>query len=476
MKSLACSRFWPGKGPVLEGVVIGIGPGGRVESLKPCTGGVPGLLIPSFVDAHMHFSWKASGLDFLDLSPFRGADGMLDAAARAPALEDPLVRGLGFDESTWDDPALPTLERMDAAIGGRPTVLTRVCGHLSLVNSALLAHIPEGTPDVDRKTGRLTEGASLGFSRMFPVPEARLVKNMERYQEFVLSRGVTGIGSMEHLREARQMEEWGPRLRTALGVFSEDAEELERRGAGRLVRWIKVFMDGTFGSRNAAVDGSYLDGSTCAPMLDEDRLLELLSAASRCRVDLCAHAIGAEALRTVAGASRREPSVRVRVEHAEELMPAMDAGWNPHRHSFCMQPNFVRRWQMPGGMYEQRLSSRRVGELNPFREVLSRGLRLGFGSDGMPFGPLEGLSGATDHPGPAQRLTVEQALRAYTLEAAGVCGFRDLETPVAPGRPAHLCLLSKDPFAGASWEDIRVEAVVLDGEAVFGDPGILKEE
>jgi predicted amidohydrolase YtcJ len=476
MRSLACSRFWPGKGPVLEGVRIGIGPGGRVESLEPCSGGVPGLVMPSFVDAHVHFSWKASGLDFLDLADFESADGMLAAAAAAPVREDPLVRGLGFDECSWDDPELPSLERMDAALGGRPAVLTRVCGHLSLVNSALLAMIPEGTPDVDRATGRLTEGASLGFSRMFPVPESQLVKNMGKYQEHAFSLGVTGIGSMEHLREARLMEAWNPRLRTALGVFPEDAGELERLGGERLVRWIKVFMDGTFGSGNAAVDGSYQDGSSCAPMMDEGRLLELLHAASRCRVDVCAHAIGAQALRTVAGASRRAPSVGVRVEHAEELIPALDAGWHPARHSFCMQPNFVRRWQMPGGMYEKRLCSDRVGGLNPFREVVSRGFRLGFGSDGMPFGPLEGLPGATGHPDPDQRLTVEEALRAYTLEAAGVCGFSDLAAPVAPGRPAHLCILSKDPFTGVPWEEIRVEATVLDGETVFGDPGILEEE
>ncbi len=476
MRFLACSRFWPGKGPVLNGVRAGIGPGGRVESIEPCSGGLPGLLIPSFVDAHVHFSWKALELGSLDCSGVRCADAMLDAASRAPVPEDGLIRGFGFDESSWDDPALPTLERMDEVLGGRPAIFTRVCGHVALVDSALLALIPEGTPGVDRETGRLTEEASLGFNRMFPVPGAHLVRSMERLQEHAFSLGVTGIGSMEHLREARLIEEWAPRLRTALGVFSGDAEELERRGPGKKVRWIKAFADGTFGSWNAAVDGNYLDGSSCAPMADEGRLSELFAAASRCRVGLCVHAIGARALRAVADASRRAPSVRVRLEHAEEFMPAVDAGWHGNRHSFCMQPNFVRRWQMPGGMYESRLPHSRVRELNPFREVLSRGLRLGFGSDGMPFGPLKGLAGATDHPNPAQRLTVEQALRAYTLDAAGVCGFEDLAAPVAPGRPADLCLLSADPFSGAPWEEIGVKAVFLDGETVFGDPGILEEE
>lgn len=474
MKSLECSRFWPGSGPVLSDVRLVLDEG-RVVALEKCRGGVQGLVMPSFIDAHVHFTWKASTMASLDLSAVRSREELLSKVENAPETPDPLLRGLGFDETSWASPELPSITEIDAVSGGRPVVLTRICGHLSLVNTSLLRMIPEGTPDVDRLAGRLTEGASLGFSRMFPVPSGVLSGNMEDFQQVIYAGGVTGMGTMEHLREAELMEEWGPRLRTAIGVMSCDAAALAGRGPGRLVRWIKLFLDGTIGSGSAAVDESYLDGSVTPPIMSDEEVEEYLSLAAGCGVGVCAHAIGARAIRQLARVSNRRPVPHVRVEHAEELMPALEDGWDTSRHSFCMQPNFVCRWQQSGGMYESRLPEERVSVMNPFGSVLSRGFRLGFGSDGMPFGPLQGLPGATGHPSRSQRLTVGQALGAYTLGAAESCGFTDLARPVAPGRPAHLCILSQDPFQGVPWNEMSVEATILDGEVVFGDPGLLRE-
>lgn len=474
MKILDCRRFWPGRGPVLSGVRL-VFDRGRVAGLESCSGGVSGLVMPSFIDAHMHFSWKASSLSSLDLSTVAGCSEMLSLVERAPSSSDPVLRGIGFDESMWDFPALPSMAELDAVTGERPTVLTRVCGHLSLVNSALLRRIPPGVPGVDRTTGRLVEGASLGFSRMFPVASHALFESMDTYTDTVYSRGVTGTGTMEHLREARLISEWGPGFRTAIGVFSEDAAQLAEEGSGELVRWVKVFLDGSFGAGNASVTDCYTDGSSAEPLMSDESLAGFFESASKAGLGVCVHAIGGRALEQTARVSALFPEVHVRVEHAEEILPVIDAGFSPGVHSFCMQPNFVSRWQMPEGMYETRLPRERVRCLNPFGSVLSRGFRLGFGSDGMPFGPLEGLGGATAHPSPDQRLSVEESLHAYTLGAADVCGFSDLACPVAPGRPAHLCVLSHDPFQGTPWEDIRVSATLLDGEVVFGDPGIVTD-
>lgn len=476
MKALSCGSFWPGAGPVLPGVRL-LFDRGRVVSVEKCSGGIDGLVMPSFIDGHMHFSWKASSLSAIDLSGVSGSDQMLSIVGAAPASPDPVLRGIGFDDSSWDDPLLPSLAALDAVSGDRPVVLTRVCGHLSLVNSALLRLVPPETPDVDRTEGRLTEGASLGFSRLFPVPGEVLLRNMKVFQETVFSRGVTGMGTMEHLREADIIGEWDPLLRTAVGVFSIDAPALLDREPGRYARWIKLFLDGTFGAGDAAVEGRYPDGSVVSPVMDDEEVAVLAGIAERCGLGICAHAIGARAIRQMIGVSASGKGPEVRVEHAEELLPVLEDFPDPFpgRVSFCMQPNFVSRWQMPGGMYEKRLSAPRARGLNPFGSLLSRGLRFGFGSDGMPFGPLNGISGATHHPSPEQRLSVGQALGAYTLGAADVCGFSDLAGVVAPGRPGHLCVLSADPFRGVPWDEVSVEATILDGAVVFGDPGIMGE-
>ena len=476
MKALSCGSFWPGSGPVLSGVRLCFDRG-RVVSMEKCSGGIEGLVMPSFIDGHMHFSWKASSLSSIDLSGVSGSDHMLSTVAAAPYSPDPILRGIAFDDSFWSDPTLPSLAALDAVSGDRPVVLTRVCGHLSLVNSALLRLIPPETPDVDRTAGRLTERASLGFSRLFPVPGDVLVSSMEAFQQTVFSSGVTGMGTMEHLREADLIGDWGPLLRTAVGVFSIDAPALLGREPGRHARWIKLFLDGTFGAGDAAVEGTYPDGSMVSPMMDDEEVAILAGIAQRCGLGICAHAIGARAIRQVFGVCAEGRGPEVRVEHAEELLPVLEdfADPFPGDVSFCMQPNFVSRWQMPGGMYERRMSADGARGLNPFASVLSRGFPLGFGSDGMPFGPLNGISGATHHPAPDQRLSVGQALHAYTLGAADVCGFSDLAGVVAPGRPGHLCVLSADPFRCVPWDEISVEATILDGEVVFGDPGIRGE-
>lgn len=476
MKALSCGSFWPGAGPVLSGVRL-LFDRGRVVSMEKCSGGIEGLVMPSFIDGHMHFSWKSSSLSAIDLSGVSGADHMLSIVEAAPSSPDPILRGIGFDESSWSDPTLPSLAALDAVSGERPVVLTRVCGHLSLVNSALLRLIPPETPDVDRTTGHLTEGASLGFSRLFPVPDEVLLRNMETFQNVVFSQGVTGMGTMEHLREADMIGEWDPLLRTAVGIFSLDARTLLERRPGRHARWIKLFLDGTFGAGDAALEGAYLDGSSVSPIMDDEEVAVLAGIASGCGLGICTHAIGAGAIRQVLWLSHAGKGPEIRVEHAEELLPVLEDLPSPlsERVSFCMQPNFVSRWQMPGGMYERRMAADSVRGLNPFASVLSRGLRLGFGSDGMPFGPLFGLAGATEHPSPDQRLSVEQALQAYTLGAADVCGFSDLAGVVAPGRPGHLCVLSADPFRGVPWDEMSVEATILDGAVVFGDSGIMGE-
>lgn len=476
MKALSCQSFWPGAGPVLRGARL-LFDKGRIASVEKCACGVGGLVMPSFIDAHMHFSWKASSLSAIDLTEVSGSEQLLSLVSEAPSSSDPILRGTGFDDSSWGDPALPTLAQLDAVSGERPVVLARVCGHLSLVNSALLDLIPPGTPDVDRTNGRLTEGASLGFSRLFPVPADVLRDSMETYQETVFSQGVTGMGTMEHLREAELLSDWDPSLRTAVGIFSNDAPALSGRVPPRHSRWIKLFLDGTFGAGDAAVEGDYPDGSCVLPAMQDEEVAALAGIAVSCGLGICAHAIGARAIRQVLGLSAPGAGPEVRVEHAEELLPLLEETPHPFPGSvsFCMQPNFVSRWQMPGGMYERRLSPAVARGLNPFGSVLARGLRLGFGSDGMPFGPLSGLSGATEHPSPGQRLSVGQALQAYTLGAADVCGFADLAGVVAPGRPAHLCVLSADPFSGVPWEEISVTATMLDGAVVHGDPGILGE-
>ena len=134
-----------------------------------------------------------------------------------------------------------------------------------------------------------------------------------------------------------------------------------------------------------------------------------------------------------------------------------------------MQPNFVARWAHPGGLYERVLGPDRAPRTNRFRSLARAGVSLAFGSDAMPVGPLLGLSGALGHPDPAERLTVEEALAAYT--AGGPLSVEERPGRLEPGHPADLVLLSaRTPDAQAVTGAV-VDATWVDGRCVYEREG-----
>ncbi|MCJ2555440.1 MAG: amidohydrolase family protein, partial [Candidatus Thermoplasmatota archaeon] len=159
---------------------------------------------------------------------------------------------------------------------------------------------------------------------------------------------------------------------------------------------------------------------------------------------------------------------RHRIEHLE--LPTEEDLREARRLGLVasMQPNFVGQWSRPGGMYEDRLGPERLKGNNPFRRILDMGIPLAFGSDNMPLSPLYGVHWAVNAPFEAQRLTVEEALRAYTLGSAYASGEEALKGSLDPGKLADLVVLEKDPWERPETiEDIPVYATILGGRVVY---------
>jgi len=133
-----------------------------------------------------------------------------------------------------------------------------------------------------------------------------------------------------------------------------------------------------------------------------------------------------------------------------------------------MQPNFIGNWSGPGGLYEQELGPLRDSRSNPLRSVVDVGMPLAFGSDGMPVSPLYGLACAVCPPHRGQRLSLKEALTAYT---AGGAYFAHEETEaggIQVGKRADLVVLDA-PTAGAESEIGRwaIERTFVGGECVY---------
>jgi hypothetical protein len=481
MRRLEAPLLWTGDGDrVLEARTVLIGDDGLISDILPGGGKGSLFVMPSFVDSHCHFTWMGLMESMPDLSGVRGAAGLLAAVGALRDGGSGILQCERFDESEWDDPSLPTLGELDAVTGGRPAFIRRVCGHKALVNSAMMAMLPPGTPDLDRERGILTEDMVINWNAFFPPGEEELSRAVGDAGSRAFSEGVTAVGTIESWPFVEAILGTGTDVRLSVNVLYRDMDRMLRDSPAASDRFraggVKLFLDGALGARNAAVSAGYLDAPSGRLIHDDDELAGMIERIWCEGFQPVVHAIGGKALgqldRVSTGVSRRIGSRLsaggLRVEHAEELLPAWPGTWDPSLHAFSMQPNFVARWQQPGGLYEARLPRESARRLNPFGLVRRCGFRLGFGSDNMPFGPLRGIPGAVGHPVPEFRLPGPDALRAYTLDAAGMCGFPELARPLEAGRPADLVVLSGNPLDSDDMSGIRVVETILGGETVYG--------
>lgn len=472
MPIASCRSLWTGKGPCLSNVAVHIDDSGKISSIENCSSSGTfdyDFAMPSFVDAHVHYTWMAVKEASLDLSDIRSSGEFLSFVQSSVNSEkSKIVRGESYDESEWINPELPSLAELDLVTSDVPVFLRRVCGHTALVNSAMLRLLNSQIPGVNRSSGILKEWPVMNFELLFPLPEQVLLDAFSRVESMILSKGITAVNSFESVHTAKLAMNLPHRLDFSFAIVLDDVEELFAIEIPSKV--VKLFLDGSFGAGNAALHSSYPDGSTGDLFYSDDQLLSLLLRCGRAGFSIAVHAIGGKALQQLDRVSNSAFEIlgqgfMVRIEHAEDLLSAWPGTWNPEFHIFSMQPNFVERWQRAEGMYEKILPAGQTMLLNPFRTVIDAGFQLGFGSDCMPLDPLYGLRGAVHHRSGRESLSMEEALLAYTLDAASISGLKHLAAPLAPGRIADMVFLSGNIFDGL--DGITVEATMKKGSIVF---------
>ena len=205
-------------------------------------------------------------------------------------------------------------------------------------------------------------------------------------------------------------------------------------------------------------------------VVEPDELREIARAAVDRDYQLTVHAIGDVAIdETVAVLAdvQRSPADRHRIEHVELATDAAIERMAEAGLIASMQPNF-HQWAQPGGLYDQRLGESRRKRSNRLRDVLDAGVPLAFGSDSMPIGPLLGVHHAVNAPEPGQRLTVTEALRAYTHGAAYAGFDEDRMGTIEVGKCADLVILEDSPWEAADRiDEIAVAATIVDGSVVY---------
>ena len=461
------------------------------------------VLLPGFVDAHTHLTTVGRYLVHADLSTADSPDEAVDLLAeQAASLETDSsesatdwVLGYGYDESAWDDDRYLARGELDRVSTEQPVAAFREDMHVAAVNGVVLdrfadelAGVPEETVPVDgdgEPTGVLFESAiDPIYEAVEPGPAATREIVVAALDDCA-ARGITGFHDMVRNSHAprvyRDLDAAGDltaRVRInywsdhfaalrEVGLSTNDGSELVETGA------IKSYTDGSFGGRTARLSEPYADApaETGQWVVDPDELAGAVADATAAGYQFTAHAIGDEAVDAVLDAyeadSATDPGeARHRIEHVELADDAAIERLAESGVVASVQPNFL-KWAGDGGLYDARLGERRT-ETNRYRDMLDAGVRLAFGSDGMPMDPLLGVHHAVNAPAPAQRLTVTEALRAYTHGAAYAGFDEDRLGTVEPGKRADFAVLDSSP-----WDDpeaireVRVAMTVVDGEVVY---------
>jgi predicted amidohydrolase YtcJ len=474
-------------------------------------------VLPGLTDAHGHLMLLARqrlGVEVGGAGDEEAAARRLAGAGGRPPGE--WITGRGWDQTRWPGGAFPTRAALDRVAPRHPVALARVDGHALWVNSAALrlAGVERGTRDPaggrilrgpdGEPSGVLVDAAQDLVLRAVPPPAPeRFEAAVEAAIGECLARGLTGVHEMGVDAQAlaayrRLLAQARFPFRVYAAVAGGDpawpeARERgpERPAGGRLVVGaVKLFADGALGSRGAALHAPYSDdpGNRGLLLLPPDELRARIDEAVARGFQVCVHAIGdlanTLALDAFAAVLRARPAAaatRPRIEHAQVLDPSDIPRFGALGVLASVQPTHCVS-DMPWA--PARLGPARLAGAYAWRALRAAGARLAGGSD-FPVedpSPFLGLHAAVTRrppggagPGwqPEQRLTREEAVRAFTTWNAWASHREGELGSLEPGRRADLVVLSDDPLAcpEASLPAIVPVLTLVDGEVVYRGPG-----
>ena len=472
------------------------------------------MVVPGFMDGHLHFTDGGFSLASVDLRPANTPAEFIDRL-KAYAVErrpGDWILGGNWDHERWPGAPLPRREWIDSVTPNNPVFVYRLDGHMGLANSAALRaakvsratrDIPGGVivrdPRTGEPTGVLKDMAMAPVERAIPTPtDAQRDAALQRALAYAASKGVTAfahvsvvpadLGTYLRAKAAGTLT-----ARAALYFPLESwrwvADTMAALGRGDDQVWIggvKGYVDGSLGSTTALFYAPYEDDPKTSGVLvtPEDSLRAWIGAADSAGLQVAVHAIGERAnglildiydsVARVHGPRDR----RFRIEHAQHLRRQDIDRIARSGIVASMQPYHAiddGRWA------QKRIGPERIKTTYAFRSLLDRHAHLAFGSDWTvaPIDPLLGIYAAVTrrtldgkHPGgwiPQEKISVEEALRAYTAgDAYGVFAERH-RGRLAPGYKADLVLLDQDltRIPPEAIERVGVRTTVVGGQVVY---------
>lgn len=469
------------------------------------------MVTPGFNDSHIHFIDGGFGLSSVQLRDAKTKQEFIDrigAFAKTIPAGSWILAG-DWDHTNWGG-ELPQASWIDSITPKHPVFIQRLDGHMGLANSLAinLSKVTAQTPDMDGGTivrdkqgkpaGIFKDNAMSLIAKSITDPSDELKdKALQAAMDYVIQYGVTSIqnmgtwGDVEIFRRAHKNKTLKTRVYSSvpLSSWKKLKEEVEKSGRGDdylKIGGLKGFVDGSLGSHTAAFKEAFTDTPTDSGFLvnSAEELYNWISPADKAGLQLVIHSIGDRAIGTLLDIYERVEKEngprdrRYRIEHAQHLLPGDFQRFKKLNVIASVQPYHAiddGRWA------ESVIGPDRIKRTYAFKSFEDAGVVLAFGSDWFvaPPTPLEGIYAAVTRrtiddklPGgwvPEQKITVEQALKAYTTGAAFASFDETKKGMLKKGMLADFVILDQDitTIAPEKIRDVKVLKTVVGGKTVY---------
>ena len=469
------------------------------------------MVVPGFIDSHVHFIDGGFGLSSVQL---RDAKTPAEFIARIKAFAATVPPGAWITGGNWDHEQwggeLPRHDWIDSVTPNSPVWINRLDGHMSLANAAALRaaritrasrELAGGTIVRDARgepTGVLKDNATDLVNAVMPNPPAELEdRALDTAMAYVAAQGVTSVVHMGTWRDLAIFERAhkAGRLKTRiyaavpLATWEQLRDTVAARGRGDA--WLRIgalkgFVDGSLGSHTAAMLQPFTDAPSDTGLFvnTHEHLYEWTSGADKAGLHVIVHAIGDRAIRDQLDIFERVEKEngprdrRFRIEHAQHIAPPDIPRFAKLGVIASMQPYHAiddGRWA------EKVIGPERSKTTYAFRSLRDAGATLAFGSDWFvaPPTPLEGLYAAVTRRTlddrnptgwiPEQKISLEDALRAYTRGAAYATFTEKEKGVIAPGTLADFAIIDRDltKVAPEAIRDAHIALTAVGGRVVY---------
>lgn len=484
---------------VEDGIITEVGSSGQIAAIA----GKKGIMsrdlegktvLPGFHDCHVHVMGTGMASLGVDLYDCSSVEEVLEALKKEEKKSsEGWICGVRIDEARLAEKRPPTLAELTEAFPDRGVYLVDRGLHYTVVNQKAYDDIGltgkergTGRDEKGNCTGRLHEEATALARGHFnaSMTKAQRIAAIRSVEQTALEKGITTIHAMEGGEMFSDEDipvflELGDSMDVDFVLYWDtmNLDDIEAAGLARV--GTDILSDGSIGSRTAAFDEPYEDAPDTSGVLYYDRevLIDFISRALEKRMQCGFHAIGQKAIRQIIDcyeeAVRKHPwdDARFRIEHFG-FCDDRDIERAARNHIIIStQPAFSYLRGGPGSVYQIRTGAKRERRAYPNRKFVEHGIVVAGGSDSnvTPIDAMLGIHAAVNHPYPEHRVTVEQAVKMFTIDGAYSAFEEQKKGSLRKGKLGDMVILSEDPWKVPveRLKDISIEMTIKNGRIVY---------